>query len=161
MDLSAVGANHLEGDAVDQHRFAALGHAAEAGEHQPAHGVVVLVREGRVEMGVEVGDFGHRLHTEAPVAVGEDVVLSLVKVELILDIADDLLDVEADAATLGKATGKDAEAGKATLVQLLGIEGARAEIARLTSEALQALQSWGAAADLLRAGLYFAGNRSS
>jgi farnesyl diphosphate synthase len=79
----------------------------------------------------------------------------------IFQIADDLLDVEADAATLGKATGKDAEAGKATLVQLLGVEGARAEIARLTSEALQALQSWGAAADLLRAGLYFAGNRSS
>jgi farnesyl diphosphate synthase len=79
----------------------------------------------------------------------------------IFQIADDLLDVEADAATLGKATGKDAEAGKATLVQLLGVEGARAEIARLTSEALQALHHWGAAADLLRAGLYFAGNRSS
>ena len=79
----------------------------------------------------------------------------------IFQIADDLLDVEADSATLGKATGKDAQAGKATLVQLLGVEGARAEITRLTSDALQALDGWGDAAAVLRAGLSFAGNRSS
>ena len=35
-------------------------------------------------------------------------------------IADDLLDVEGDAGTLGKATGKDAATGKATLVGMLG-----------------------------------------
>ena len=40
-------------------------------------------------------------------------------------IADDLLDVEGDAATLGKATGKDAAAGKATLVGVLGPAAAR------------------------------------
>ena len=78
----------------------------------------------------------------------------------IFQIADDLLDVEADAATLGKATGKDEDAGKATLVRLLGREGARAEITRLTEEALQSLADWGEAAALLRAGLSFAGSRS-
>ena len=40
-------------------------------------------------------------------------------------IADDLLDVESDAATLGKATGKDEGKGKATLVGLWGVEAAR------------------------------------
>ena len=79
----------------------------------------------------------------------------------IFQIADDLLDIEADATTLGKATGKDAKAGKATLVQLLGAAGARAEIAHLTSQAYHALEDWGEAAILLRAGLSFAGERSS
>ena len=37
-------------------------------------------------------------------------------------IADDILDVESDAATLGKAAGKDADMGKGTLVALLGLE---------------------------------------
>jgi farnesyl diphosphate synthase len=51
---------------------------------------------------------------------------------LAFQIADDLLDVESDAASLGKATAKDAERGKATFVGLFGPEGAR----RLLAEAL-------------------------
>ena len=46
-------------------------------------------------------------------------------------IADDILDAESDAATLGKRAGKDAERNKATLVGALGVEGARRELARL------------------------------
>jgi len=54
-------------------------------------------------------------------------------------LADDLLDAEGDAAVVGKATGKDQEAGKGTLVSLLGLEAARAKLQDLKAEALAAL----------------------
>ncbi len=54
-------------------------------------------------------------------------------------LADDLLDAEGDAAIVGKATGKDQEAGKATLVSLLGIEAAHAKLQEIKAEALAAL----------------------
>ncbi|MGO9459107.1 MAG: polyprenyl synthetase family protein [Rhodomicrobium sp.] len=54
-------------------------------------------------------------------------------------LADDLLDVEGDAALVGKATGKDQEAGKGTLVSLFGIEAAHAKLEALKAEALAAL----------------------
>jgi farnesyl diphosphate synthase len=64
-------------------------------------------------------------------------------------IADDLLDVEGDPALVGKQTGKDAEAGKATMVGILGVEGARARLALLVAEAASALAPFGAAASIL------------
>ena len=54
-------------------------------------------------------------------------------------LADDLLDAEGDAAIVGKATGKDQEAGKGTLVSLLGIEAAHAKLQEIKAEALAAL----------------------
>ena len=45
-------------------------------------------------------------------------------------VADDLLDIEGDAVTVGKATGKDAAAHKATFVSLLGVDGARKRLKR-------------------------------
>jgi farnesyl diphosphate synthase len=58
-------------------------------------------------------------------------------------IADDLLDVEGDSATLGKAAGKDAAAGKATLVGILGVEKAKARLDSLVAEAGAALAPFG------------------
>ena len=58
---------------------------------------------------------------------------------LVFQITDDLLDVTSTAEKTGKAVGKDAEMGKATLVTLLGIEGARAEAERRARAAIAAL----------------------
>jgi len=69
---------------------------------------------------------------------------------LAFQIADDILDVEGDAALAGKRLQKDAEAGKATFVSLLGLDGARARAAELVAEAEAALASFGGRADTLR-----------
>ncbi|MGH6829187.1 MAG: polyprenyl synthetase family protein [Rhizomicrobium sp.] len=65
---------------------------------------------------------------------------------LVFQITDDLLDVTSTAEKTGKAVGKDASQGKATLVSLLGIEGARAEAERRAEAALAALGPHGAIA---------------
>lgn len=65
---------------------------------------------------------------------------------LIFQIVDDLLDVTATPETLGKATGKDVEAGKLTYPMVLGIEGTRREIDRVQADAESALGPLGAKA---------------
>ena len=69
---------------------------------------------------------------------------------LAFQIADDVLDVTATAAALGKTPGKDAAQGKLTYVAVHGLAAARAEGARQASLAAEALAPFGAAAgDLL------------
>jgi farnesyl diphosphate synthase len=76
-------------------------------------------------------------------------------------IADDLLDLEGDPATVGKATGKDAAAHKATLVGVLGAAPAKRRLDALVSEAQAALSPFGADADVLKAAARFVATRTA
>lgn len=69
---------------------------------------------------------------------------------LAFQIADDLLDLTGDSVTLGKAVGKDATAGKATFVSLLGEAEARTRAGQLVQQACDSLAGYGAEADTLK-----------
>jgi len=75
---------------------------------------------------------------------------------LAFQIADDLIDHSGDEAAAGKPTGRDADAGKATFVSLLGEERARQQAGFLVSQAIEHLSGHGSEADLLRAIARFA-----
>ena len=75
---------------------------------------------------------------------------------LAFQIADDLIDHSGDQAAAGKPTGRDANAGKATFVSLLGEDRARQQAGYLVSQAIEHLSGHDSEADLLRAIARFA-----
>lgn len=78
---------------------------------------------------------------------------------LAFQLADDLLDVTSDAATLGKAAGKDAGRGKATWVSLHGVAAARERLDQLVEEASLLLEPFGSKAEILRQAAGFIASR--
>ncbi|HEX3209603.1 MAG TPA: farnesyl diphosphate synthase [Geminicoccaceae bacterium] len=80
---------------------------------------------------------------------------------LAFQIQDDLLDVTGDAAVAGKDLGRDAAAGKATVVGLLGVEGARARLSELSSSADRHLQRLGREVAVLHQVFEFVISRSN
>lgn len=69
---------------------------------------------------------------------------------LAFQVQDDILDVTANTATLGKEAGADAERNKPTYVSLLGLEGATEKANELLAQALSSIDSFGEEADILR-----------
>jgi farnesyl diphosphate synthase len=80
---------------------------------------------------------------------------------LAFQIQDDLLDVTGDTDVTGKDLRRDAAAGKATMVALLGIEGSRCRLQELRDNALAHLERLGGDSAVLRAAFDFVISRSS
>ncbi|WP_034852860.1 polyprenyl synthetase family protein [Sinorhizobium sojae] len=83
------------------------------------------------------------------------------KIGLAFQLADDLLDLTADAKAMGKATGKDAARGKGTLVALHGQAWAERELERQVSQAEELLAPYGARSSVLAETARFIANRRS
>jgi farnesyl diphosphate synthase len=80
-------------------------------------------------------------------------------VGLAFQLADDLLDLTGDATSVGKATGKDAGRGKATLASLNGLDWTVRQLAGLVDQASDLLAPFGTRADLLREAARFVAER--
>lgn len=140
--------------------------SAAAGAHGMAGGQMIdMVAEGRELEAVEVvrlqalktgrliqysAEAGAILG-RAPRAVRERIAGYGRDLGAAFQIADDLLDAVGTTEETGKTAGKDAAAGKATLVSLLGPERARAQAALLADQARHHLDGFGSEADRLRA----------
>lgn len=79
---------------------------------------------------------------------------------LAFQITDDLLDATGTVESLGKTTGKDAKAGKATFVSVMGLERAREQAGLLATQAVRHLDHFDQRADLLRSVPEFLLNRT-
>ncbi len=80
-------------------------------------------------------------------------------VGLAFQVRDDILDVEGEAAVLGKTAGKDAAAAKPTFPSIIGLQASHARLRELTDEALEAIAALGDANALLTELAYYAANR--
>ncbi|MCA1580772.1 MAG: polyprenyl synthetase family protein [Acidobacteria bacterium] len=116
------------------------GQAADLGaedEHDPSEALVLSIHENKTGRLIRASLAVGAILSGAP----RDVLRSLETygraVGLAFQIKDDLLDVEADAATLGKSAGKDAAAGKATFPAVWGVERSRAMLSEQIEQAIE------------------------
>lgn len=121
------------GQAID---LASVGRALTEDELRHMHRLKTgALLQGSVMMGAACG--------QLEAAAGEALSRYGAAVGLAFQVVDDILDVTADSATLGKTAGKDAAQDKPTYVSLLGLERSRAYAQSLLSQALAALDGSG------------------
>ena len=101
------------------------------------------------------------LAAEAPVSTVEAMRRYGDDVGLAFQIADDVLDVTATSAQLGKSAGKDAASDKSTYVSVMGIEQARAEAGALSTQAVENLERAGVPSSALGALAHYIITRES
>jgi farnesyl diphosphate synthase len=124
-----------------------LAEQATAALDEPAIGRLQTLKTGKlIEFSAEAG----AVLGKAPLAQRHALLGYGRDLGAAFQIADDVLDATATAVETGKATGKDAAAGKATLVSLLGLERARLQAERLVAQAKDHLDGFGDKAGLLR-----------
>ncbi|CAB3782963.1 Farnesyl diphosphate synthase [Paraburkholderia caffeinitolerans] len=128
------------GQAID---LASVGHALTREQLETMHRLKTgALLRAAVRMGALAG--------ETPSA---DTLASLDKyaaaVGLAFQVVDDILDVTADSATLGKTAGKDAKDGKPTYVSIIGLDASRVLAQQLRADAHAALEPFGARAQRL------------
>jgi geranylgeranyl diphosphate synthase type II len=107
--------------------------------HTHKTGAMILVS---VRVGAKIGGATEKV-LAAMTSYGE-------KIGLTFQIADDLLNIEGDAAALGKSIGSDRSKGKATYPSVLGLTESKKRARELTESALDALTPFGREADSLR-----------
>lgn len=141
--LSLARASGAEGMVLGQ----ALDIAAETANAPLTLDQITTLQAGKTGALIKwSAEAGARLATESTEALG----IYATALGLAFQIADDILDVEGNAEEVGKAVGKDADAGKATFVSLLGLAEAKSRAADLVTEACDALSVYGPKADALR-----------
>lgn len=143
----AAGASGMAGgQSID---LASVGKALAQGEVETMHRLKTgALLAASIELGAIAACACQRGAGGQPV-VDAGVLRFADRIGLAFQVVDDVLDVVADSAALGKTAGKDAANDKPTYVSLLGVDGARAYAARLHAEALAALEPYGARASRL------------
>jgi len=131
------------GQAID---LASVGHALSEHQLREMHRLKTgALLQASVMMGATCGQ-------PTPVALAALEVYGAA-MGLAFQVVDDILDVTADSATLGKTAGKDADQDKPTYVSILGLERSAAYAQELLAQALGALQSSGLSQTQALAGL--------
>lgn len=132
--------------------------AAETADKPPSLAEVTLLQAGKTGALIEwSATAGARLAGDDP----DPLRRYAQGLGLAYQIADDILDVTGDTTKAGKRLQKDSDAGKATFVSLLGLNGARARAAELVDQACSALAPYGPQADTLRETAHFVISRDN
>ena len=140
LGLAAGSFGMVGGQAID---LASVGQAISREQLEQMH---VRKTGALLKAAVRLGWIATRGNTPVPA----DFDIYADSIGLAFQVVDDILDVEADSATLGKTAGKDAAANKPTYVSIIGLESSRELASELHQKAIAAIEPYGDDAQRLR-----------